>query len=220
MKYPIKRSACKYTPFYCEENIWHLCGNPAFRKKEKVVIIISNYLKKVLFLKQRAGDREGNVLWDYHVVMMAKDDEWMMWDLDTWLPFPCPVTKYIEQTFPVESTVFAKSKEWGGKLGGGNPGAGNLGGVYRADVAKSYTPLFKLVSCEVYRKRFSSNRKHMKDKHGRFIAPPPPWRMINPGRGDTFSQFINMHDTSFGQVIDAKWFLSVYGDGVEPKGEQ
>jgi protein N-terminal glutamine amidohydrolase len=207
VKTTIKRSACRHTPFYCEENIWHLCGNPAFSKKEKLVVIISNYLKKVVFLKQRAGDRDGNVLWDYHVIMMVKDGQWMVWDLDTWLPFPCPVTKYIEQTFPVEST---ESGGWGRKLGG----------MYRADVAKSYAPLFKLVKCDVYRKRFSSNRKHMRDKHGRFTAPPPPWRMINPGRGDTFYQFIDMHDTSFGQVIDSKWLLSIYGDGVAPKGEQ
>lgn len=75
-------------------------------------VFISNPDQRVPLWRQRAGDLEydGLVLWDYHVIAIeaavadattatATADGATCWDLDTKLPFPCPLDRYAAEVF-------------------------------------------------------------------------------------------------------------------------
>lgn len=94
------RESCKYTPYYCEENIWHLCQDPLFKDGACFVIFISNPAMQCVFYKQRLGGIVEPVVWDYHVIFLSRAEDWLVWDLDTLLPFPCPLPDYLSETFP------------------------------------------------------------------------------------------------------------------------
>jgi hypothetical protein len=86
-------------PFWCEENVWHLCGDARTRDGE--VAIVTNPDRRVALFHQRASPRpDGLVVWDYHVLLFARADRWFAWDLDTTLGFPVPALAYLERTFP------------------------------------------------------------------------------------------------------------------------
>ncbi len=58
----------------------------------------------MLIWKQRSGFHDGveePVCWDYHVVLVGVDasGSWAVWDLDTTLPFPCPLHTYLAAAF-------------------------------------------------------------------------------------------------------------------------
>lgn len=95
----------KYCPYYCEENIWHLCQEESLLSKTRKVVFISNQNRRVAIKHQKAG---ALVHWDYHVVLLLKDSSWKVADLDTLLPFPCPAERYLSESFvATETPVFS-----------------------------------------------------------------------------------------------------------------
>ncbi len=179
------RSSYKYTPFYCEENVWHLVRNKHFHKYERYVVFISNHLRKVFFLNQQAGDEYGGILWDYHVILLTFNEKWYVWDMDTRLSFPCELEHYLDSTFGYTD---GEKGEW-------------VHPRYTLEVIQSYRPLFKLIEARVYSTRFASNRTHMLDERGNYRNPPPPWPMIHPRRVNTLRYFIDMSNEAFGPVL-------------------
>lgn len=95
----IHRSHVKYWPFYCEENVWHLCREDLLLPFTRKVVFISNENRCVAMKNQRAG---ALVYWDYHVVLLFRDTGWKVADLDTLLPFPCPVDQYLANSFEAD----------------------------------------------------------------------------------------------------------------------
>ena len=90
----------RYTPFYCEENIWHLAQEECFHGREAFAAIISgkgNYRR--LWFQRQAEDQESPVFWDYHVLLLVFDDGWRVWDLDTTLGLPVAADTYFQKTF-------------------------------------------------------------------------------------------------------------------------
>lgn len=63
------------------------------------VVFITNESRACAINHMRVG--EGLVVWDYHVLMVTRDDQ-MVFDLDTTLGLPCPVKDYWHYAFPVE----------------------------------------------------------------------------------------------------------------------
>lgn len=100
----LQREDCKYWPYYCEENIWHLVQNPVLKDLTKTVVFISNLNTTCLMHHQRAG-LLGTVVWDYHVILMADE---FVFDLDTSLNFPCLKKTYLAKTF--EEPIDARFK--------------------------------------------------------------------------------------------------------------
>lgn len=89
-----------YTACYCEENIWHLCGEPKLRDAEKYVVWIGGQQSYHPFWYQRVSvDPEMPVWWDYHVVLLVWSQGWKVWDLDTSLSLPVDAGVYFSQTF-------------------------------------------------------------------------------------------------------------------------
>lgn len=141
-----------YCPFYCEENIWHLAGDPRVGVGERRVLLISNLSGRVALWEQRAGakDSGGLVVWDYHVILTCgTGPETLVWDLDTTLGAPVPLGVYLHQTFRGAPEPFA--------------------------------PRFRVTDAATFREDFRSDRRHMRDEHGGFLQAPPPWPPIGPG---------------------------------------
>jgi protein N-terminal glutamine amidohydrolase len=88
-----------YQPFYCEENVFHLCREARFGGRRREVVFISNRDRTCVMWHQRAGGGPGaHVFWDYHVVLLARAP-WEIWDLDTTLGLPVPAAHYLARSF-------------------------------------------------------------------------------------------------------------------------
>ena len=145
------RHGYAYCPYYCEENIWHLCAHPALGDGRRVVLLVSNAGRQVAVWGQRsAAGPDAAVIWDYHVIAAAwAEGDWWVWDLDTGLGLPLPAADYLVQSF--------------------------------RPVPPRFRPWFRLVGCGDYRWRFASDRRHMQRPDGGYAQPPPDWPAIGDG---------------------------------------
>lgn len=163
-----------YTPYYCEENIWHLCQESRFAPMRAHVVFISNLRRQCYFWYQRAArNADEPICWDYHVILLAKDTSWKIWDLDTTLAFPSDALAYLNRTF---MHVGKTTPEW--------------------------DPLFRLVDARQFAAEFASDRSHMIDADGNWMQPPPHWEPIGNGRPNNLQSFIDMDSTAFGTALD------------------
>jgi hypothetical protein len=96
-----------YTSAYCEENVWQLAKSlkdqGKLEGKQAAAVFVSNEGETVAMQQQRSGNGPlGSLVWDYHVVFLLEDDEHKLnvLDLDTTLPFPCPLSEYAQKSFP------------------------------------------------------------------------------------------------------------------------
>jgi protein N-terminal glutamine amidohydrolase len=88
-----------YHPFYCEENVFHLCGHAALAGRERHAAVISGLYEGFVMWHQRAArGRSAPLFWDYHVILVARDP-WEVWDLDTTLGAPFPARDYLRRSF-------------------------------------------------------------------------------------------------------------------------
>ena len=155
----------KYCPFYCEENIWHLAQAPEFAGVETLVALVSNPGHTCLFWDQRVCQaKDEPVLWDYHVVLLARRPEWVVYDLDTQLPFPINADTYLAHTFRGEGVI-----------------------------PPAYEPRFVLFEGADYVNTFASDRSHMLDKDGQWLAPPPKWPPVHADQGEGFLDLLTGH---------------------------
>ncbi|XP_062166183.1 protein N-terminal glutamine amidohydrolase isoform X2 [Alnus glutinosa] len=103
---------------------------------------------------QKASKRAGGViLWDYHVICIQKrrkgDTPWLVWDLDSSLPFPSPLTSYVSETIRPSFELFSE-----------------------------YQRFFRIVHAPMFLRCFASDRRHMKDSVGNWTAEPPAYEPI------------------------------------------
>ena len=152
-------------PSYCEENVWRLAyrrlndATTDLKYKEYFVAFVSNEQKCCPFLFQRASsDPEKPCFWDYHVIFIERSkitgEESRVWDLDSHLPYPCPLRSYLSDTF--FQIRFADDES-----------------------AQRYAPLFRVVHADMYLRHFYSDRKHMFDGK-KWLSPPPLYECIMP----------------------------------------
>ncbi len=87
----------RYHPFYCEENAWWLCSDPALGQGERHVMFILSRAGRCPMLEQRAAPPGHPIAWDYHAVVV--DAERRVWDQDSRLPLPCPGIDWLDDTF-------------------------------------------------------------------------------------------------------------------------
>lgn len=135
-----------YQPCYCEENVWHLAGDPALAALPRRVVFLSNPARQVLMFGQRAAGEAGYVVWDYHVVLLVKDAGWQVHDLDFVGGRPVPVAAWLQASFPLTGRV-----------------PGHL------------EPRLRVIGADRFRAVFSSDRSHMRTADGGWRAPPPAW---------------------------------------------
>ncbi|PRP93128.1 hypothetical protein ENSA5_45030 [Enhygromyxa salina] len=179
-----------YCPYYCEENVWHLCANPRFEGCDRRVLIISNRARRVAMWGQRlCSDPELPIAWDYHVILLVRQTQrgehspWQAWDLDSAEPSPRPASEWLDDSFR---------------------GTGLL--------PQQFTPRFRLVSCADYRRFLRSDRRHMRAPDGSPRATPPSWPPIlgerPPGTLDDGSNLDRFFDTEDPDFLGALFSLT------------
>ncbi|XAR68517.1 hypothetical protein NMG60_11003661 [Bertholletia excelsa] len=151
---PMDVSLFHHTPFYCEENVYLLCKNLCTSGvadadgSDLFVVFISNEKKQVPLWHQKASQRaDGVILWDYHVICVQRKKEGnstpLVWDLDSSLPFPSPLGSYIAETIRPSFQLFSEFERF-----------------------------FRVVHAPIFLRSFASDRRHMKDSSGNWIAKP------------------------------------------------
>jgi hypothetical protein len=141
-----------YCPYFCEENIWHLCmderviqDNGPIPLQARRVVFISNARRQLAIHYLRAGGGVP-VLWDYHVVLLAGGN---VWDPDTTLGFPIDLDLWVQESFfPFDPHC---------------------------------APRFRVIDAQTYLSLFASDRSHMLDSNGIPVKPLPPWPPIGHG---------------------------------------
>jgi hypothetical protein len=111
-----RRDDCAYTACYCEENALLLArrlrASGAAPAALLWVVFISNPPRAVPLLCQRASSRpDGLVVWDYHALVVEGPHDGLRaraWDLDTVLPFPCPLEDYAAAALPPVRGCYAR----------------------------------------------------------------------------------------------------------------
>ena len=174
----VNRSECLYTPRYCEENVFHLAAHAELYGDEPQVVFLSNRDSSVAMLSQSERPA-GVVIWDYHTILVTRSDQWLVWDLDSILPFPCDARRYVVASLPF-------------------------------DVPQQYRPLLRVIDAAEYRAGFFSDRRHMRNEHGSFQAPPPSWPAIRGSEGSNLHHYIDMDETGPGRVLTVTEFLHTF----------
>ncbi|KAF5474149.1 hypothetical protein F2P56_006075 [Juglans regia] len=163
-----------HTPYYCEENVYFLCkklctsGVADAGGSDLFVVFISNENKQIPLWHQKASKRaDGIVLWDYHVVCIQKrregDTPHLVWDLDSSLPFPSPLTSYVSETIRPSFQLFSE-----------------------------YQRFFRIVHAPIFLRCFASDRRHMKDSVGNWTVEPPVYEPI-VAEGLPVSRYVGGH---------------------------
>ncbi|GLT74472.1 hypothetical protein SLA2020_462670 [Shorea laevis] len=152
-------SQFNHTPFYCEENVYLLCkklcanGVADAQGSDLFVVFISNEKKQIPLWHQKASNRaDGIILWDYHVICIQRKrdgDSHLVWDLDSSLPFPSPLATYVSETIRPSFQLFSE-----------------------------YQRFFRVVHAPIFLRHFASDRRHMRDSAGNWIAEPPAYESI------------------------------------------
>lgn len=168
-----------YTPYYCEENVWHLCQRPELEPFERRVVFVFAQSESCLLWQQQAAAPGQPVGWDYHVFLLVRDGPWQVWDLDTRLPLPVPWTTYYDATFGPTLALLAQAPP-------------------RIATA-AWEPRFRMLPAERYVAEFASDRSHMRTPAGAWLKPPPPWPRI--GTGHNLPRFLDPHDDHFGPLF-------------------
>ena len=161
----------RYHPCYCEENALGLLEESPIDGLDPWLLVISNETQSVLMFSQSAADESGVVVWDYHVVVFTRDDR-QIWDLDSTAGFPLVLDEYLMASF-------------------GSPEL----------MPAMWRPKFRAIPAKIALAEFSSDRSHMLDPAGNFLAPPPAWPPIINGP-NTFMDWVDLSSESIGVVLD------------------
>nr|CAH7729022.1 unnamed protein product [Callosobruchus chinensis] len=182
-----KQNECSYVSCYCEENVYKLAQEVTTKHPNEInkcfVVFISNPSRTVPLWRQRAGKEEDKlVIWDYHVIFLyhPEPDKCLVYDLDSELPFPTYVHKYVTETFRTDH-------------------------ILKPD----YFRYFRVIPANEFLDEFASDRRHMKRPNGTWIKPPPTYPPIRtPVCAHNLEDYIQM-DTSKGpgQVLTLTQFV-------------
>lgn len=174
--------AIRYQPFYCEENVYHLCADPRLQGREPAALFIRGAGGECVIWHQRlADDADDPVFWDYHVVLLARRP-WEIWDLDTTLGCPVGAASYLRRSFRPE-----------------------------LELPPAYRPRFRRVDAAELAATFASDRSHMRGPDGEYTQPPPPWPAIGAGRPGNLARFVAVGDPIAGEELGLPALLARVG---------
>lgn len=180
----------RYQPFYCEENAWWLARAPELAVLERWIGFISNPERKVAMWAQRAAPPGAPTVWDYHVIVLAGA---CGGPLQVWDLDHRPGT-------PVSAT------DW-------------IAASFPVRLPPTFSPRFRLVPHAEVLQGFASDRRHMRDGIGTWLAPPPPWapiRASDDGPAHTLERFLTSDGAGPGIVMDLNEFGAWIAGGTPP----
>jgi len=187
----IDRLSLDYQARYCEENVWRLLARSELSVRRAWAVIVSSLSGHVVALRQRAGrPGDGLVCWDYHVFAMVEnaDGTRLALDLDSDLPFPCPLARYLADGFPPTHDERRQ------------PGFRPI-----------FQPIFRVIAAADYLTGLASDRSHMRKPDGSYLAPPPPWPAPGRGKSNTLMAWIDVSRDSPGVLHDLAQMQAVAG---------
>lgn len=124
MWYEIEASEQSYASCFCEENVYRLAEKMLELKQKSStmttvafhVIFISNKMKQTpIWCQKAATNPEAEVVWDYHVILCSRDHQNLknnlVFDLDTVLPYPSPLLRYIEESFKPNFPIYSSYRQ-------------------------------------------------------------------------------------------------------------
>ncbi|MDE0884421.1 MAG: hypothetical protein OSB70_02690 [Myxococcota bacterium] len=160
-------------PYFCEENAWHRCAGPLGQLDGASVVFISNAARSVALWQQKTSpDPEQAVLWDYHVIFLARRDGiYLAWDPDSTLTLPTPASHYLEASLP------SLPAAW-----------------------ETHAPRFRWLPAALYLRELKSDRRHMRAAGGGWLQPPPPGPCI--GEGSNLMRFVDTQSEYLGELLD------------------
>lgn len=183
---PASREECAYASCYCEENVWRMCRKIDKRRRGNsssvFAVIVSNASKSVILWRQRSAKRpppEDYVIWDYHVFAVC---DAVVLDLDSTLPFACPVKRYVAETFGPQSRL-----------------------------KQELRATLRVVPASDYLARFHSDRTHMLRPDGTWLRPPPSWPAIEHGDVDIRRWWSQESGDVPGQLESPRTFARRFG---------
>jgi hypothetical protein len=111
------------SPCYCEENVWRLAHRKLYSKdnndnnnvnndnRQYYAVFVSNPEKCVpMFYQLAESNPQKACFWDYHVILLSSskgdgggEEEGtgtLVHDIDSHLPYPCPLSEYSQSSFP------------------------------------------------------------------------------------------------------------------------
>ncbi|XP_019713719.1 protein N-terminal glutamine amidohydrolase isoform X2 [Hippocampus comes] len=187
------RDDCAYSSCYCEENVWKLCESVRTERsaplQELFVVFISNDNRTVPLWKQKSASGEQPVIWDYHVVLLhvPAGSEAAVYDLDSVLPFPCPLKLYATRALRSDRGV-----------------------------RPAYHRKLRVVPADCFLSNFASDRSHMKNADGSWKVPPPPYPPISTADSHmNLDDFITMEPSrGWGRIFTLDHFLRLYAKDV------
>lgn len=113
---PPERDSIRYTPLFCEENIWWLARSMVDQgvdSHDLKVLFLSNAWQSIVLAHQRAAEPGRLVIWDYHVVLQARlNGVDYIFDPDTRLGFPERLASYLQQSFPIQAELPERMRTW------------------------------------------------------------------------------------------------------------
>ena len=98
-------------PYYCEENVWRLTVRKRTQQPTNRfwAVFISNTIKNVPMFQQKAAVHgDVSCCWDYHVILLCQspgDAQVVVYDIDSLLPYPCPLDLYLAHSFPYDQPM-------------------------------------------------------------------------------------------------------------------
>lgn len=164
------RTAHLYTPLFCEENIWQLIHSLSCQGENidgMWVLILTNPAQKVPLMNQRAVKEHHVVVWDYHVVLLAKGNQmYQIVDFDTRLSFASALHDYIGNTL-----------------------------IEPEHLPEHLHTHIRKIPASAYLNQFYSDRSHMLRQID--SSEFPDWPVINAGQPNTISlaDYLNLEQT-------------------------
>jgi protein N-terminal glutamine amidohydrolase len=163
-----------YQPFYCEENIWLLAQDPRCGTGERLVVLITGTNAHVAMWHQKPADTPGEpLLWDYHVVLLARNPGWEVWDFECDLGMPMAANAWMAACFPHQDRLPTRHR-----------------------------PRFRVMPAAEYVATLRSDRSHMRDGNGSFVKAPPPWKPPGSGLDSNLVRFVDLRQTFVGEIVD------------------
>lgn len=191
-----KGAAIPYAPYYCEENAYKTAAllaegrlaAGAFRNYEVLVVVATNEARACAHFMQKSAPVGQAALWDYHVFAAACGPR----GCEVWDPSSrqeCPV-----------------------------PAPRYLEATYPAGVPERYLPRFRAIPAELYLRRFSSDRRHMRSADGGWLQPPPRWPAIRGPDAEGAHELESLLDpleSRWGATIGLEELSSLMGRSYE-----
>eukprot|EP00884_Botryococcus_braunii_P000086 jgi/Botrbrau1/10078/Bobra.0355s0031.1 len=169
-----------YTACYCEENAYLLSKELVQDHPNSRIfcVFVSNQDRRVAFWNHRSGQRNRPLLWDYHVIVLEAFHDLrpaLVWDLDVSeeVPFPCRLGEYAAKVLRC--------------------GQHDLDPLYFPGCLGEQR-MYRVVPATVFLRHFASDRSHMLDVNGTWVASPPPYPCIQAKDGTTnnLQRYIDM----------------------------